>query len=48
LILLLPADARSAVAESWREAVGDYATLIWRSALGDCVEENELDAHEYA
>ncbi|HEV8058435.1 MAG TPA: radical SAM protein, partial [Gemmataceae bacterium] len=48
LILLLPADSRPAVAESWREAAGDYATLVWRSAQGDCVEEIELDAHEYA
>ncbi len=48
LILLLPADARPTVTESWREAVGEYATLVWRSAQGDCVEEMELDAHEYA
>lgn len=47
LIVLLPARLHAALAESWREAVGEYATLVWQTASGESLAEDDLFEHEY-
>ena len=48
VILVLPAKARIATDESWREAVGDFATLVWRMTPGDALDESDMDTHEHS
>ena len=48
LIVLLPARLHSAMAESWREAIGEYATLVWQTEPGTSLVEEALYDHEYA
>ncbi len=43
LLVLLPAEQRSRVPEEWIDAVGEFATLIWR---GLDLDESELEPHE--
>ncbi len=43
LLILLPADQRGRVAETWIDDVGEFATLIWR---GLDLDDSELEPHE--
>lgn len=47
LIVVLPACLHAALAESWREAVGEYATLVWQTQSGESLAEEDLYEHEY-
>lgn len=48
LVVLLPMRLHAAVSESWRQAVGDYATLVWAgntSLADDALYDHELVWH---
>jgi radical SAM superfamily enzyme YgiQ (UPF0313 family) len=46
LMVVLPIALRGRLGGEWVEAVGAYATLVWRGASAG--EEEAFDAHEYA
>jgi radical SAM superfamily enzyme YgiQ (UPF0313 family) len=48
LVALLPAQLRSRLGPEWVEAVGAYATLVWRGRAEGGVPEGEMEAYEYA
>jgi radical SAM superfamily enzyme YgiQ (UPF0313 family) len=47
LVVLLPGRVQPRVDREWLEAVGDAATVVWRSREGEAVPEEEMAPHEY-
>jgi radical SAM superfamily enzyme YgiQ (UPF0313 family) len=44
LVVVLPLGQRPTVGAEWIDAVGEFASIVWR---GDEAAEDELEAHEY-
>jgi hypothetical protein len=47
LIVLLPATMRSMLSDSWREAAGEHATLVWQTEPGDSLHDELPGDQEY-
>ena len=43
LLIILPSEQRQEVAEDWIDAIGEFATVIWRGSL---LDETDLEPHE--